>query len=361
MHGRKRKQSGTSLVETMVALAILGVVASLAAGSIGFSTKQMKVEDAKSALNLLGMRLRQELSNTDHLRTSADHNDGKTNKDFLNCISPDMECIATKPSERRTFSLYRLEKSTLGITSAVRILGSSLNDPVYYGTRGEICTNAAASTCLFRAYADFWATCPLDSNNIPQAICSPSQTVNFRFVIELKPNLPTFYEALKGSRFPPSGSDLDFVVKVPTALIIQKGSVRACGVGQVQDGFLGDGSPRCRCPGSDKIVLPTDTCDNACPIDHYLKGFDATGKAECLSLTECSRSVSSCAEFAAKQSKCPCTCIETTAKVEKRCEEGQWITGVNFGNCTAKDNGKKGGTEPIICTGGFMLCCKSRF
>ena len=180
-------------------------------------------------------------------------------------------------------------------------------------------------------------------------------------MIKLRENLPGFYEALKGARFPPVGSSLDFVVKVPTASIIQRGPVGACGVGQVQDGFLGDGRPRCLCPGSDKVVDPTFACENTCAIDEYLKGFDVTGKAQCIALNQCSASVSSCAEFAAKKSECPCTCINTTPKVEKNCEEGQWITGVNFGDCTAKDSGKKGGTEPIICTGGFMLCCKSRF
>lgn len=371
------RQCGASLVESMIALALIAIVGGLAAVSIGDGIKQMRVEDAKASLTLIGMRLRDELSNPDHLRTSADSQGVNSNPQFLDCVDPSRNCVTTDSAKSKPFHLHKLVSMGNGMSKTVRISGSP-TDPVFYNTKGEVCTSPARDGCYFQAYSSFWATCNLDNQNMPAEICNPSQMVNFRFVIEaMSSSLPSFLESLRGAKFPSTGAEVDYVVRVPTYLIVQKSPVNPCGPGQFQDGYKKDGRPRCFCSipdpkpqlGDPKLeevkpveVEPYEKCDNVhCAQDQLLAGFDKYGKAKCTDITWCSKPVESCADFYAKKGKdCPCECISTQTEQYKECTPGRWITGVNWGQCEARSVGKKGGDAPIDCTGGFMLCCSSR-
>lgn len=377
------RQRGASLVESMIALTLIAIVGSLAAVSIGDGIKQMRVEDAKATLTLIGMRLRDDLSNPDHLRTSADILGENSNPQFLDCVDPSRNCVTTESTKAMPFHLYKLVRMPDGTTKTVRISGSIAN-PVLYNTKGEICTLGGRDGCLFQAYAFFWATCNFDRQNnsvdqyIPAEICKPSQMVNFRFVIEARDSsLPKFLESLKGAKFPSTGSNVDYVVRVPTYLIVQKSPVSPCGPGQFQDGYKKDGRPRCFCSASVKgteppvpqpqekesvEVEPHENCDKIhCAQDQLLIGFDKYGNAMCKDVRQCTKEVNSCAQFDADADpKCPCECIPTETLKYKQCGAGQWITGVNWGQCEARSVGKKGGEAPVTCNGGFMLCCNSR-
>jgi hypothetical protein len=360
----------------MIALALIAIVGSLAAVRIGDGIKQMRVEDAKASLTLIGMRLRDELSNPDHLRTSADSQGLNSNPQFLDCVDPSRTCVTTDSTKSKPFHLYKLVSMGNGMSKTVRVSGSPA-DPVFYNTKGEICTSPFRDGCYFQAFSSFWATCNLDNQNMPADQCKPSQMVNFRFVIEtMNSGLPAFLESLRGAKFPSTGSEIDYVVRVPTYLIVQKAPVSPCGPGQFQDGYKKDGRPRCFCSGSAQEtekkrqelasgqrveVEPYENCDNVhCAQDQILTGFDKYGKAECTNI-KCSEPVNSCAEFYAKKDiNCPCECISTQTEQYKECTAGKWISGVNWGQCEARSVSKKGGDTPVDCTGGFMVCCKSR-
>jgi hypothetical protein len=150
-------------------------------------------------------------------------------------------------------------------------------------------------------------------------------------------------------------------VRASTTPVIQSGKTESCGPGQIQDGIQKNGLPRCRCPGSTALVLPGTTCDNNCKKGQVLAGFDELGKAKCVDIDQCSQPVSSCAVFSKERPNCHCECINLASSAMNTCSPGYWITGVETGDCKAKDTGKKGGNEPITCTGGFMICCRASF
>jgi prepilin-type N-terminal cleavage/methylation domain-containing protein len=366
MRCRKQSQRGVTLLEMLVAVAILGVLIAAASGGISELMTRMKIEAAKSSLHMLAMRIRDDLGNADHLRTSADHDGGKTNPSLLSCVSPKVNCVATDPKNPVDFVLYRLQKAADGSAFPQKVVGKQ-SAPVHYDIRGEQCDKPGIDGCLFRTHAKFWATCPLDASKVPQNSCTPAEILNFTFVVEVIDNLPDYYAALKGARYPPNlvksgvSYDLGFLVRSPSAPIIQKGKAEACGPGQIQDGIQKNGLPRCRCPGSAALVDPSTECENTCTNGQVLAGFDELGKVKCVNIDQCSQPVSSCAAFAKERPNCPCECINLAPAAMNKCSPGYWITGVETGDCKAKDTGKKGGNEPITCTGGFMICCRASF
>jgi type II secretory pathway pseudopilin PulG len=379
MIGNKSKSNslGATLLETTIAIGILGIITLTAVVFFTSNMRQLRVEDAKSVVSDLAARLRSEASNPDNLRTSADLGEARGNKLLRDCLGAisGQACVnaATDPNLQHGFALIKLERRGSNVAHPVPIAGpgaigaGGFSSPAYYSLRGELCNNLGVGDCVVKAEAFFWATCPLSAANAPQSSCPVALTIHVRIRVSVDDSVSDFYSALRGTSFPNlrefEANRTAFALSVPASDIIQKAEQNACGTGKIQVGFNTQGLPMCQCIGEyqDRTVGPSDVCNPiSCPPNTYLSGFDPskTPPLKCIDISMCSSDRSSCSGFNTKD--CPCKCIELNpdgGSNAGQCPAGMWMTEINFGKCYATQV-KKGGNSIVRCEKDIGICCR---
>ena len=357
---------GATLVETLIAISISAIVIAASASFFTDNLRQMRVEDTKGVISDLAARLREDASNPDHLRTSADLGTAPGNVLLRNCLSSGCIPAATDPNGQRGIDLIRLERTATNAVVPVTIAGPK-EKPTYYTLRGEICDNLGVSDCLLMATASFWASCPLSVSNTPQASCPVALTIHVRVRVFVdNGSVKEFYQSLRGTSFPNlfefNKNPSAFAVSVAASDIIQKAQHNGCGLDKVQVGFDTSGVPLCQCIAEFKgrTVRPTDQCSPAqCPKNTYLQGFDPNKNPplKCAEMEKCSQDRSSCAGF--DREECPCKCLELSPNDPNsgNCPAGMWMTELNFGACYATSV-KKGNDSIVRCEKNIAICCR---
>ena len=330
---------GTTLIESLIAVVIIGIVAAAVTQGVGAYLRELRGEELKAVAMDLAVRLREEAANPDNISISAIQ---PGNAVLLSCVKDSGNCQAMNSSEgvnppnHAGFSLYRARKTAGAATTIERLAGPATN-PVFYSTKGQICA-AASSSCFIRAEAYFWATCPLSAARVPQPACpNRTQAINVRYRVYVDPtdaNVPSFYASAKVISNPPAAAfnadTMAFSVRVASGF-------DQCPVGSVLRGFDLQGRVICRCVGSNQDISATQQCPAVCNAGEYVQSFDANGVAVCKSLTPA------------------CRALVSTTSGSFSCGVGYHIRQVRYDGCEAKLE-KKAPQWPIDCAFSIECC-----
>jgi prepilin-type N-terminal cleavage/methylation domain-containing protein len=377
--GSRKQSRGASLIEIMIALAILGIVV---AGVSSFMGKQIRTSNqlkAKQTQVRLADRIRLALSDPDNIHASAVYNTGSNNQKLRSCIEDAGTCnksALVQAAYPNPFNLYRAIKNPDGSDGAEKIAGG-----IMYDFDGDQCA-PGDSGCVFEVSTYFWATCDFTtSNNInkarkPRTSCKISRYLNFRFMVR-------YIEPIGGPRggprihdFPPKTkfeSDFSaFAIRLRTSDVAQK-FYQKCEPNQIVKGIKSDGSPICQCrngnkvnisgtanSGSNSITKPRadvaiscgeEKCKNKYEI---MIGYNTDGDIRCINQQACGDKNSSV--------YADCPCINTTVGNDGKgdCGAGYWMVAFEYGKCEGKTDKKGDGStvETVTCSENKIRCCK---
>jgi prepilin-type N-terminal cleavage/methylation domain-containing protein len=356
----KQRQWGVTLVEVLVAVAIVGISVVAITEYSSKLNLGLKIEDSKAAVDGLAENTRLALSNLDGIINSITRDGFAGNVELSNCVGPGKTCSTFATREGRQIGFYLWSAAS----NPERIAGPSPGAAIGYTSEGERCT-PGTNKCLFGAVTYFWATCPRNAAGVPVDTCTDPTYLNFRFQI-----VPLSQAAKKseltGSQpvqaFPRNedfNSDrTSYVIRVKTTDIVQR--LRSvCRNDTKQVGVETDGTPRCEChsPAFDgagrKRYRPDGTpicAPQTCPSrNDIMVGFNPNGKIKCIDQNVCASP--------SPPPECPCHDVDLSQNGE--CNDGYWLVHIGWGNCYATwSKGKGYGYETVVCDEHRGRCCK---
>lgn len=353
MSSKHRRECGLSLLEILIALAILGIGIAAATSYLWRIEREVQIENAKVMQHHLADRLQLALSNPDAIRNSIDLDMSIGNDTLRSCIEPGRICNSVSPATQTRFNLLAAGRSP------DRIAG----DLVSYSTQGKLCTPPSAG-CHFDAEVWFWGTCAIDATGVPQASCTSPAYLNFRFRIAPRPG--SRVQAVGSfSDYPPAGpfnaDTTSFTVRLRTAEVLLR-TMQECGPDQYVKEIDRNGLVVCECVVPEVNAAGTRTnrrdgfgrpaCGSQrCRNDYEIMvGFTPQGTIRCIDERTCSRTP--------MPVDCPCKIIDLTTTGD--CGSGFWMVSIDYGLCEATTVGKggKGATEKVKCSRHVGRCCK---
>lgn len=144
-----KSQSGYSLVETVIGIAITGVLGLACSAFLGYSGQSQLRAQTLSTRDELILMLTQNLEKQEALNATANASE---NSAFSSCYIPSSTNGCVEQSAQTPFALYD--------QSGKRLTGTSA-DPIYYDTTGAVCPVLGQGNCLISIVTSFMATCPL--------------------------------------------------------------------------------------------------------------------------------------------------------------------------------------------------------
>jgi type II secretory pathway pseudopilin PulG len=359
-----RSQLGATLLETIIAIGILGAVVGAASTYFAQSGSTLRFENLKEMQGAIVGRLQSALANPEVINKTLDFAPPSTGLNQLKaCILGTSTCVATAPASSWTFDLLdaNVDPST---GKPIQLAGGLAG----YDMEGNPC-KLGSPKCIFGTEVKFWATCPLDTakNPTPLTTCPRAQYLNFKFQVRV-PDAKQLFKS-KGLKLPNFPSDADYngaepmsAVRVRVADVLAR---RGGACGKPEDylrmvGLDKEGKPICRCiDGSSKTPCKPVICAK----NEIMIGFKevttkdkATGvnittlQPQCLKQKDCEDLSKTLPDI------CPCTDVDLGAS--GKCAEGFWMVGIQYGECSATTEKDKGGPETVKCTGKKGRCCK---
>lgn len=372
---KKSGETGASLIETMIAIGILGVAIGTAMTYFAQTGSTVRGENAKEVQQLIATRIQLALANPEAMSKTVNMLTGSENKRLKACaIGADAKeglCTgANTVAAAREFELADAVVAADG--SAVKLSGPTVG----WTKDGKTCT-VGTPTCVFTARTKFWATCKPAGNinafttSTPPNSCVQAQYLNFKFLVSPasqvnKKSGVKLYPYPSAAAY--NGSDTTGSIRMRAAdVVLRQGG--DCGDPKNNLRMVGidsDGRPLCKCidgsspptSGKNKGICQ----DQPCPAGKLMVGFkEAPGTGflvpECLDQKSCEDPVTF-------DQKCPCKIIDLAPPVQKPdsgdCGVGFWMVHVSYGECKATtDKDGKAAPETVKCSEHTAKCCKT--
>jgi prepilin-type N-terminal cleavage/methylation domain-containing protein len=341
---RSEDEAGMSLIETVLALAIISIIASAASMGLSSFIQRIQIERLKSTMGDIRSQLRKEAANPINLQNSASALLG--NDTLKNCYPTPNNCPHIHVTDQPYFSLWH---SILiqGLPDLEKIAGDDKH-PAYYSVDGQLCAGGPSPRCFIAATAQFWVSCPLTINNLVQIACPTQlQAINVRLRVYVDQDVvPPYYESAKYFSLP-NMEDYnnhmgDYSIRVPIAAPSIGG---LCPDGAIIKSVDLLGQVTCECLGNPQIDIsvPGTKCPMICGSDgQILMGFrmdDVTKKW-----------VPNCA--------LPSSCVtqSTNHKTNFSCGAGRHITSVAYKPGCQATAAKKASDWKIDCSLDVTCC-----
>ncbi len=339
-------QRGFSMLEVMIAAALLGIIVVATAGYLANSERDAKNQSVREMQRVVYERIRlaiesPEMVNTTNLVAGGGAGMSPGNKFLWNCTG-NSNCTATNSAAASQHSLFLFAP---GATDNSDPIAGPEGQPVPYSVTGERNCTPSKVNCRFGAVAYFWATCPLGPGSLPTASCPEPMAVNFRVRL-----VPLFAGAGAASGSPTNpypitaewnASPYAFAYTLRMS-DIRLAYVKTCPADQVQVGTTAAGLPVCRCfNGSTPVggTCPAQRCTG--PRDTMV-GYQSNGRINCVGPNDNNK------------------CWDVALYDNGDCGAGAWLVRVEFGECFTGDASKgKSGSKEVTCQNDKGRCCLS--
>ncbi|WP_413290483.1 hypothetical protein [Bdellovibrio sp. HCB337] len=174
---RFRNNKGQALIQVIIAMGIFAFLIVSFMNAVSSQRKDIKFNQAMIARNLLEMRMEKYLGSSGSLTFTRNSTASLGNVKFAGCYTAGAAlCEATTTPVG--FILYD--------PNGVAVSGASVNSPVRYTSRGEIC-NPGNNDCVFDVYTTFTAICPGGT-----ATCASPINLSATFTISQTPGVTAF-------------------------------------------------------------------------------------------------------------------------------------------------------------------------
>lgn len=355
-----RNQSGMSLIELMVATAMLGIVIGTATTYYGSMHRQTNLEHLKDLQIKLASDVEAAMTTPDAIIRTAN---SPGNKPLKDCITPGVGCGTTEPPGAE-ITLYNADSPPASIA------GSTTN----FDFDGKPCSSGGPK-CIFNPRVSFWATCPLGAGNKPQKTCTNPVFLNFKYQVDnIHPEANKRFKQI--STYPEknniSNGSLRRVVRMRVSdALLRIGD--ACKDGEMLTGFDINGKAICDCivqqatwnAAQGKMIPQFDGAGNpvcglqSCPKDSLMTGYrldvrNVKGKQRKTIVPDC-KTEKICSQNPVPTG-CPCKIVNLNTQGD--CGPGFWMVSVTHGVCegTTEKLGKDA-PETVKCSEREGRCC----
>ncbi len=296
---RLRLQKGTTLLETMIALGLIGVIVVGVSQFFSQTFKAQRRARIKTAYQFIAQDIENKLKNPGSIYASV-MNDGSGN---ALCIAPGPSCVVSpltqcllgfgngcttqltqhNPAAPNYFALnYAMYTSN----DSGLVTSGDANNPIYYNADGVRCT-LGSKLCMFKAVTFWYGVCETS------APCTQASEIHVAYqVSQITPNpLPEL-----GNPFPPLPASTHFFMH-QVKDILGAWMNNSCYPGAVVIGFSRQGRPLCECrppyvatgvsgsrgPVCRLILAPELTCSDPNTV---FRGLTTDGRANCVSVND---------------------------------------------------------------------------
>ena len=324
-----KKNSGFSLIETLIGLGVLGIVITGTVGFLGNNASSTKRERYRGARDQLAYLITEALNNPENIALSA-RKGGVINQALVNCLGNMQEatgsCNAIGIDNAKSFSLFAADGTEGG-----KLVASKTNSgrSVFYGwdlTQGS-------DPGKFKLYPSvyFWAGCSINPKTMQvNKSCNKASTIFMSFVIQpvdgpYSPNWsgakarPLYFYPYPKNIVSANGSvDKKKLYSNIFSMPAPEVSARMpgiCPLGRYMKGYDAAGKPICECFTAGCVA---DTCTG----DQIIIGYDEKGKGICRSLTN--PNDFKCFDFVAKQNN---------QRDAIQCPTNHWLVNVSGEGC----------------------------
>lgn len=346
-------QRGASLVETIMAIGILGIVVGAASTYFAQSGATLRIENAKETQSALAARMQSALSNPDAITNSILFGVGEGNTALKDCVSASGNCVITKANSAMAFTLYDAGDQAVRMASPT---GEG------YDPDGKKCT-PGSQNCIFTAIVKFWATCGLSAgpNPTPLSACVPAKFINFKFQVQVAKQMMQG----KSAKLFPFPSDAVYNNALPSSAVrMRVADINArlggeCGQGKIgttlkMTGIDQNGKPICKClNGGDPDAAGNCPNQRCAAKNSIMVGFKPQSPGSPILVPECINQ-----QTCQNDTTGLCPCVDVDLATNGDCGEGYWMVSINYGQCTASTGKNKNAPETVSCTKKRGRCCK---
>lgn len=291
--GANSAQSGTTLVEVIVAAGIIGAVVVGMMQYSGFASRNQKKVRAKAVMQSIAKDIEYKLKNPLSIYESILQGD---NVDLIQCMVPDIPPGCEDKLRKRDVPVGFKLATQSDTPGRPDIIAGTAAAPVFYDITGRQCTfdQVKDPNCVFKAESFFYVTCPIDrpgcaQQDGTQKIYSPPDVVHVGYQVTQMPGtlkkLGTFDPIPKYKYF----------YSLRTLDIYGPYQNSKCNLGAILKGYRADGAAICECtqPNITKTTPPVKNrrgvlCEATknelltCGPNQVWRGYRSDGTALCL-------------------------------------------------------------------------------
>lgn len=356
---------GYSLLEILIALAIIGIVAAGSMKFVGEIVEQRRIVNLQIAKSRIINQMETALKDPRNIQSALEYLTGANrvnNLNFARCLDPSDMCESgyTDPATMKPMDYHMF-----GGFDRIQLNGN-------WSKEGNPnCATPTAESCPFESKVYFWFTCNRDRSAPALPVtsgCRGPSHVNLVFTlaptdleVQKNWNVEFYYPERPPSQTTPVSDPARYAVRISSKDAAS--AAQSCPSDQYIDGLDPSGRIICKClshkqqkdaGGADlKDSLGRPVCaDIRCLDNEIFIGFDTDSNGEwkpvCVNAFD------------------PRHCYDINILSETECHEGYWLTSVNIGACEIPDAAnkkKKAGADipEIQCANDSARCCRGRF